>query len=99
MYRLLLIVTVLTIALNPLPATAQSGNALEPDAAPISYSAIPTPSARTTGKLLHRIQSYDCRVCRRGCVRDFKIDCYESDRWCRRQFVLCMRDCWDFVCR
>ncbi|MGI9480283.1 MAG: hypothetical protein ACR2PI_26570 [Hyphomicrobiaceae bacterium] len=99
MNRLLMIATVLTIALHAPSATAQSDNALTPQTAPVSYSAIPAPSARATGNLLRRIQSYGCRVCRRGCVRDFKIDCYESDRWCRRQFVRCMRECWEFVCR
>lgn len=67
-------------------------------ATPVRYSPIPAPAAPRTD-LLQRVQSPDCRYCRLACVEDFKIDCHASERWCRRQFVRCMRECWEQVCR
>lgn len=94
--RAIALVALTLIALMPLGAGAL--DARSPQAAtPIRFSPIPAPT--TPGDLLQRIQSPDCRYCRLACVEDFKIDCHASERWCRRQFVRCMRECWEQVCR
>ena len=95
----LMVLVVLALTLMPLRAMAQSGTLPSAQAAPVSYSAIPGRPAEAVGSLLQKIQGYECKVCRRDCVLDFKIDCYASDRWCRRQFVRCMRECWEIACR
>ena len=84
------------IALMPPGASAMDVRAQQA-ATPIRFSPIPAPAGRN--ELLQQIQSPDCRYCRLACVEDFKIDCRGSERWCRRQFVRCMRECWEQVCR
>lgn len=95
----LMVLVVLALTLIPLQAMAQSDTLPSTQAAPVSYSAIPARPAKTAGSLLQKVQGYECKACRRDCVVDFKIDCFESDRWCRRQFVRCMRECWERACR
>lgn len=96
MTRALAFLTLAMITLMPVGASAL--DARSPQAAtPVRYSPIPAPVA--PADLLQRIQSPDCRYCRLACVDDFKIDCHASERWCRRQFVRCMRECWELVCR
>lgn len=94
MQRTLALLVLALIAWLPLGAGATAARSLQP-ATPIRFSLIP--AARTD--LLHRVQGRDCRYCRLACVEDFKIDCHASERWCRRQFVRCMRECWELVCR
>ncbi|MEO1720013.1 MAG: hypothetical protein AAFR23_07275 [Pseudomonadota bacterium] len=65
----------------------------------VKYSPKPSVMAAPQNQLLVPVQGRACRICRRGCVIDYKHDCYESRNWCRRQFTLCMRDCWYDYCR
>lgn len=95
----LMILSILALGLMPLAAAAETTPVTAFKAEPTSYSAIPARPGKSVDNLLRKIQSYDCKYCRRGCVQDFKIDCYASDRWCRRQFVRCMRECWELICR
>lgn len=61
---------------------------------------LPRPGAeQPSGGIIHRAQGGECRFCRRRCYLRFRIDCDASEGWCRRQFVLCMRDCWEDYCR
>ena len=95
----MVIVAVMVLALAPLQATAETSVAEMSRAAPVAYSAIPAPRPGRAAGILRKVQGYECRSCRRQCVRDFKIDCYEEEGWCRRQFVRCMRECWEDFCR
>lgn len=70
----------------------------------LRYSPRPSLSPPTTRDGLHdgflqKVQGYYCRACRRRCVADFRIDCEETEGWCRRQFTRCMRQCWEDECR
>lgn len=82
-----------------LEAVAGDAGAVALLAAAIRYSPIPDVAAPGKPGLLWTVQGYGCRACRRQCVVDFKIDCYESEGWCRRQFTRCMRHCWEDECR
>ena len=95
----LMILPILALGLMPLAAAAETTPVAAFKAERTSYSAIPARPGKSIDNLLRKIQSYDCKYCRRECVRDFKIDCYASDRWCRRLFVRCMRECWELICR
>ena len=39
----------------------------------------------------------DCKWCRSDCYNTYRINCFY--RGCRQQFVLCMRACWNNICR
>lgn len=39
----------------------------------------------------------DCQWCRSDCYNAYRINCFY--RGCRQQFVLCMRACWNNICR
>ena len=107
MRHLLIMLSLLVMAL--LPAHAADGGMsslnqgigkveiLKPVA--VSFSAIPGRPVVAANGLLVRVQSYDCRACRRTCVRDYKWDCDGSYGWCRRKFTQCMRVCWEDECR
>ncbi len=95
----LIILPFLVFGLIPLGATAEPSPSTAFKAEHISYTAIPSRPGKSIDNLLRKIQSYDCNYCRRGCAQDFKVDCYASERRCRRQFVRCMRECWELVCR
>jgi hypothetical protein len=60
---------------------------------------LPGNPAGTGASSVLKVQGYECRACRRACSRDYKWDCEGSEGWCRRQFVRCMRDCWEELCR
>jgi len=64
---------------------------------PITVRFSPRPSSG--GGLVTQVQGRACSSCRQICVEDFREDCDESERWCRRQFVRCMRVCWEDFCR
>lgn len=38
-----------------------------------------------------------CRQCREGCFRDYGARC--NDDTCRRSLPVCMRNCWQAICR
>lgn len=38
-----------------------------------------------------------CRQCREGCFRDYGAHC--NDDTCRRSLPICMRNCWQAICR
>lgn len=38
-----------------------------------------------------------CRQCREGCFRDYGAQC--NDDTCRRSLPICMRNCWQAICR
>ena len=48
--------------------------------------------------LLLNVQYWGCERCRNYCYRAWRIRCGYSP-FCRRNFVLCMRDCWYRFCR
>ena len=65
---------------------------------PVLFSYRP-PALHPGESRLHRVQGGECRYCRRRCFVRYRIDCDDSESWCRRRFVLCMRACWEEVCR
>ena len=83
----------------PVQAFADKAPSLTSSLSSVAYPGPPLSSGSTSASLLLKIQGYECKYCRRQCVEDFKIECYESERWCRRQFVRCMRECWEQICR
>lgn len=52
-----------------------------------------SPLFRETGYGCRR----DCDWCRNDCYARFRVYCYGAN--CRRQFTLCMRGCWNNICR
>lgn len=87
-------------ALSVTPATAAgaTGAGLQPLQVAYAAGALaqsPMPGAGQS--LVTPVVGRDCRICRRVCYRDYRIDCYAN--WCRKAFTRCMRDCWYEVCR
>jgi hypothetical protein len=39
----------------------------------------------------------DCDWCRRDCYNSFRVRCWGP--YCRENFTVCMRHCWERVCR
>ena len=89
----LLALTILTSAFAAQAQTTPSLPILQIAATPLQFSAKPGMASQVV-----TVQGRSCRRCRRGCVRDFKIDCYGSESQCRRGFVLCMRSCFYDYC-
>jgi hypothetical protein len=98
MRHLMMLVTVLALAVTLMtPAGAyEVGNDARLN---VIAMFLPGKPAEAGSSSVIRVQGYECRACRRGCSRDFKWDCDGSEGWCRRQFVRCMRDCWEELCR
>lgn len=98
MRRLFLILAFVIVSLAPVQSATANDLGASTTLQTIAMFAPSKPAEAVRGSLL-KIQSYDCRACRRGCYRDFKLDCEESEGWCRRQFTSCMRNCWEDECR
>ncbi|MEO1651292.1 MAG: hypothetical protein AAFR60_09995, partial [Pseudomonadota bacterium] len=85
------------------PGTASPGIASSATLGVIAISTIKLPQATMIApqpKLSPiPVQGRACRACRRDCVAEYKTYCDRSFNWCRRQFTLCMRDCWYDYCR
>lgn len=50
--------------------------------------------------LVQKTRSYcrrDCSFCRDDCYARFRVYCHGYE--CRQNFVLCMRHCWNSICR
>lgn len=83
--------------------TVKQQTAEQPRTSPQNQLVLVTMSPPTRPALLpktsvQRVQSRVCRSCRRDCYAEFRVYCGDSD-WCRRQFTLCMRSCWEEYCR
>jgi len=39
----------------------------------------------------------DCDHCRSDCYQRYRVHCYGYE--CKQHFVLCMRECWNTICR
>ncbi len=55
---------------------------------------------RNFSPLVRKARNYcnrDCRWCRNDCYNTYRINCFHQG--CRQQFVLCMRGCWENICR
>lgn len=50
--------------------------------------------------LVQKTRNYcrrDCTICRNDCYARFRVYCHGYE--CRQNFVLCMRHCWNSICR
>lgn len=56
------------------------------------------PADLARDRLLSKVQYWGCERCRNYCYVTWRINCGFSP-YCRRSFVLCMRDCWYRFCR
>lgn len=68
-------------------STAQGFTGLEWVGKPIS------PLVKEAGYRCRR----DCDWCRSDCYYRFRVRCWGP--YCRENFTLCMRNCWDRICR
>lgn len=93
------VLLLLVLAFFPVRAIAEKDSSQTSRLSSVVYPVPLSPFGGNSGSLSLKVQSYECKYCRRQCVEDFKIECYESERWCRRQFVRCMRECWEQICR
>lgn len=84
---------------SPLPAKAAGNPAQSLQLVPVIFLPKSGWSGAAGGGVVHKAQDLECHACRQICVEDYKVDCDESERRCRRMFVRCMRYCWDNVCR
>ncbi|MGI9382456.1 MAG: hypothetical protein ACR2PO_04825 [Methyloligellaceae bacterium] len=84
-------------------ATMASPGALKSDgvrAVTIAWSGARTPRQGMTLYPVRPVQYHcraDCRYCRDVCYGRWRVRCYGPH--CRGQFTLCMRACWDRICR
>jgi hypothetical protein len=99
MRPLILILACLVAWVTPVVADTTGSLALESASQTQLVSFAPGVAAPKTFSPIIKVQGRACSACRRACVADWKIDCYDSDRYCRRQFVRCMRICWEDYCR
>lgn len=64
-----------------------------------AFFALPGSSMPMT-RLVQKARYYcrrDCEICRNDCYARFRVYCYGLE--CKQHFVLCMRSCWNNICR
>ena len=84
---------VLTLSTNLLANANHHTPGAISDPAPQS---VPTYGERDPLRL--NVRYWGCESCRNYCYATWRISCGFSP-YCRRNFVLCMRDCWYRFCR
>lgn len=86
------------VSVTPAKADGATGAGLQP--LQVAYAAgalAQSPMPASGQSLVTPVVGRDCRICRRVCYRDYRIDCYGN--WCRKAFTRCMRGCWYEFCR
>ncbi len=102
-----LIVSVLGLLLVLFAGVRAHANEMPPGAQPVAFVSgaaaafYGLPGAvKPMSPLVRPARSYcrrDCTICRNDCYARFRVYCHGYS--CRRHFVLCMRGCWNNICR
>jgi len=98
-----LLVCILAIGLGILaagqPSQAGPAPAVSPVSAAQGFSGLDwvgksmSPLVKEVGNRCRR----DCDWCRKDCYSRFRVRCWGP--YCRENFTVCMRHCWDRICR
>lgn len=93
---LVLAVSVIALPLIPAGGPAAAGEGITLASAPAISGGLMQSLPRSQARPVSYCKR-DCENCRSYCYNTYRLNCY--DDYCRQSFTLCMRDCWNNICR